>query len=322
MKSQNITQILTFIFSYMLLFSANAISDDFVTIGTGNISGVYYPAGSSICRFINKTRHEHGTRCSVAATSGSAYNIDHLIKENLTFAIIQSDLQYKNYYGEDIYEGRPNKKLRAIMSLHDDAFTIVTRKNSQIKTFDDLKHKKIYIGNEGSGSRLTMQILMKFKKWQDTDIADMQNFESHSLPEALCGGEVDAVIYSSGNPNGIVQEIASLCDASIIPAEGEEIDQLVKEYAYYSKAIIPGGLYAGNPYDINTFGFKSTLVTIEDTKNKVVYDLVKSIFMNFDAFKKTLPVFRDLNMNKMIQDGNSAPLHKGAEKFYKEKGMI
>ncbi len=297
-------------------------AEEFISVGTGNITGIYYPAGSNICRFLNKNRKDHGIRCSVAATSGSIHNLDSLAKGSLDFVIVQSDLQFKNYRGEDIYEDNANPELRSVFSLHDDAFTIVSRKDAQIRNFSDLKNKKIYLGNEGSGSRLTMQILMKFKGWDASDIIDTVNFKSRNYSDALCSGEIDAIVYSSGNPNGLIQETATSCDTFIVPVEGKEIDELIEHFSYYSKTEIPGGLYAGNPYDIKTFGFKATLVTKSSTDEKIVYNLVKSVFDNFDAFKKTLPVFRDLDMKKMISTGNTAPLHEGAVRFYKEKGLL
>ena len=139
---------------------------------------------------------------------------------------------------------------------------------------------------------------------------------------ALGDNKVDAIIYTVGHPNGSIQEATSTVDAKLIPVTGEAIDKLVSDNPYYAKATIPGGMYAGNADDIETFGVKATFVTSADVPDDMVYEVVKAVFDNFDRFKKLHPAFENLTEEQMIKDGLSAPLHDGAVKYYKERGWM
>ncbi len=297
--------------------------DKFITIGTGSVTGVYYPTGGAICRLVNKGRKSHGVRCSVESTSGSVYNLEALRKNELDFAIAQSDWQYNAYNGIDYFvEQGPNKGLRSLFSLHSEAFTVVARADSGIKTFEDLKGKRVNIGNQGSGNRATMEVLMKAEGWTTKDFKEALELKASDQADALCNNKIDVMIYSAGHPNGAVQEAATTCETVIVPVSGSKIDELIKAHPYYVRTVIPGGMYPGTPNDVETFGVKATLVTMEDEDEDVVYQLVKAVFDNFDNFKTLHPVFSTLDLKKMVKEGNIAPLHKGAERYFKEKGLL
>lgn len=309
----------------VLLFKAEgAVAEDkFITIGTGSVTGVYYPTGGAICRLVNKGRRTHGVRCSVESTSGSVYNLEALRKKELDFAIAQSDWQYNAYNGIDYFAQQgANKQLRSLFSLHSEAFTVVARADSSIKTFEDLKGKRVNIGNQGSGNRATMEVLMKAEGWTAKDFKETFELKASEQADALCSNKIDAMIYSAGHPNGAVQEAATTCETIIIPVEGPKVDELLKLHPYYVYTIIPGGMYPGTPNDVKTFGVKATLVTMEDENEEVVYQVVKAVFDNFDNFKTLHPVFSTLDLKKMVKEGSIAPLHKGAERYFKEKGLL
>lgn len=315
-------------FCALLLSSApmNAqASDKFITIGTGGVTGVYYPTGGAICRLVNRGRKEHGIRCSVESTGGSVYNLTTLRQGGLDFAIAQSDWQYHAYKGTDIQpfiDQGPFTDLRSVFSLHTEAFTVIVRSDSGIKKLDDLVGKRVNIGNAGSGNRATMEIVMKAKGWTRGSFKVASELKGSEQPQALCDNKIDAMIYNAGHPNGAVQEVATSCDVNIVAVDGAEIDKLIKDNPYYAYTIIPKGMYAGNPTDIKTFGVKATLVTTSKVSDEIVYQLVKSVFDNFENFKTLHPVFANLDPKKMISEGNTAPIHKGAERYYKEKGWI
>jgi TRAP transporter TAXI family solute receptor len=130
------------------------------------------------------------------------------------------------------------------------------------------------------------------------------------------------MIFTVGHPNGAVQEASTSCDTEIIPVQGEKIKNLILENPYYVESIIPGGTYAGNPKDIKTFGVKATVVALDNLGDETVYQIVKSVFDNFDSFKALHPVFSSLNMKKMVKEGNTIPLHKGAIKYFKENNLL
>ena len=302
---------------------ASAQENRFITIGTGGVTGVYYPTGGAICRLVNKDRKEHGIRCSVESTGGSSYNINTIRSGELDLGVAQSDVQYYALNGEKAFKDvGPFPELRAIFSIHPEPFTIVARADSGIKTFDDLKGKRVNIGNPGSGSRDTMEIVMNAKGWTLDDFALASELKPAEQSQALCDNKIDAMLYVVGHPSGSIQEAVSSCDSVLVEVAGPEIDKLVADNPYYRVATIPGGMYRGNPDDVQTFGVGATFVSSTATDADVVYNVVKAVFENFDDFKKLHPAFAILKKEEMVKDGLSAPLHDGAVKYFKEAGLM
>ncbi|BCL70383.1 putative TRAP transporter solute receptor, TAXI family precursor [Vibrio nigripulchritudo MADA3029] len=302
--------------------SANA-ADDFVTIGTGGVTGVYYPTGGAICRLVNKGRKDHGIRCSVESTGGSVYNINTIRAGELDLGIAQSDWQYHAYNGSSKFEDKgPFKDLRAVFSVHPEPFTVVARADSGIKKFEDLKGKRVNIGNPGSGQRGTMEVLMGELGWTMKDFKLASELKASEQSKALCDNKIDAMIYTVGHPSGAIKEATTSCDSVIVEVSGAAVDKLIQDNSFYRVATIPGGMYRGNDQDVTTFGVGATFVSSTAVKDKVVYEIVKSVFENFDTFKRLHPAFNNLKKEEMAKDGLSAPLHAGAEKYYKEAGII
>ncbi|MCW9078501.1 MAG: TAXI family TRAP transporter solute-binding subunit [Gammaproteobacteria bacterium] len=302
---------------------STASANSFITIGTGGVTGVYYPTGGAICRLVNKGRKEHGIRCSVESTGGSVYNLNTIRAGELDMGVAQSDWQYHAYNGTSKFaDAGPNKELRAVFSVHPEPFTVVARKDSGIKTFDDLKGKRVNIGNPGSGQRGTMEVVMAAKGWTNDDFTLVSELKAAEQSQALCDNKIDAMIYTVGHPNGSIKEATTSCDTVLVSVSGPEIDKLVADNAYYRKAVIPGGMYTGSPDDVSTFGVAATFVSSTNTPEGTVYQVVKAVFDNFDDFRKLHPAFGHLTKEEMTKDGLSAPLHDGAVKYYKEAGLM
>ncbi|PLY00219.1 MAG: C4-dicarboxylate ABC transporter substrate-binding protein [Desulfuromonas sp.] len=300
-----------------------AADNQFVTIGTGGVTGVYYPTGGAICRLVNKTRKEHGIRCSVESTGGSIYNLNAIANGELDMGVAQSDWQYHAYNGTSKFEEQgPNKDLRAVFSVHPEPFTMVARADSGIKEFSDIKGKRVNIGNPGSGQRGTMEVVMDAKGMKIDDLKLASELKAAEQSGALCDNKIDAMVYVVGHPNGSIKEATTSCDSVLVNVVGSAIDKLIKEKPYYRKATIPGGMYRGNPNDTQTFGVGATFVSSAKVPNDVIYNVVKAVFDNFDDFKKLHPAFGVLKKEEMIKDGLSAPLHDGAKKYYKEVGLL
>ncbi|MBN8543144.1 MAG: TAXI family TRAP transporter solute-binding subunit [Alphaproteobacteria bacterium] len=297
--------------------------EKFATIGTGAITGVYYPAGGAICRLLNQKRKEHGIRCFVESTGGSIYNLNALRDGELTFAIVQSDWQYNAYKGEGIFDNGPAfSDLRSVFSLHSEMFTVAVRPGSGIRSFSDLKGKKVNVGNPGSGMREIMQEMMSIKGWTESDFAMASELRPSDAAKALCDGTIDAMVFAAGHPNGLIQEITAGCGATLVPIQGPEVDALIKKYPYYARTAIPGGMYKGNAQNTPTFGVKATLVTTAEVSDETVYQIAKGVFNNFDDFKTLHFVFATLEKDRMVEAGLTAPLHDGALRYYKESGML
>ncbi|MEO5343621.1 MAG: TAXI family TRAP transporter solute-binding subunit [Gammaproteobacteria bacterium SHHR-1] len=300
-----------------------ASASNFITIGTGGVTGVYYPTGGAICRLVNKGRKQHGIRCSVESTGGSVYNLNSIRAGELDMGVVQSDWQYHAYHGSDRFAARgPDKALRAVFSVHAEPFTLLARKDANINTLDDLKGKRVNIGNPGSGQRGTMEVVMQAKGWSKDDFSLTSELKAAEQARALCDNKIDAMVYVVGHPNGSIKEATTSCETRLVPVTGAEIDQLVTANAYYRKAVIPGGMYSGNPQDVNTFGVGATFVSSTRTPADTIYQLVKAVFENFDDFRKLHPAFANLDKRAMVRDSLSAPLHEGAERYYREAGLL
>ena len=310
---------------FVMAFSSAASSADttFVTIGTGGVTGVYYPTGGAIARLTNKGKKEHGIRASVESTGGSVYNLNAIAAGELDMGVAQSDWQYHAYNGTSKFKDKgPNKELRAVFSVHPEPFTVVARTDSGIKNFMDLKGKRVNVGNPGSGQRGTMEVLMKELGWTMDDYKLASELKPAEQSQALCDNKIDAFVYTVGHPNGSIKEATTSCDAVIVTVDGPAVDKLVEANSYYRVATIPGGMYRGSDSDVKTFGVGATFVSSTKTPEKVIYTVVKSVFENFDSFKKLHPAFAVLKKEEMVKDGLSAPLHDGAAKYYKEAGLI
>ncbi|KUI96569.1 TAXI family TRAP transporter solute-binding subunit [Vibrio sp. MEBiC08052] len=298
-------------------------AQEFITIGTGSVTGVYYPTGGAICKLVNKDRKEHDIRCSVESTGGSIYNVNTIRSGELDFGIVQSDWQYHGYNGTSKFaEQGPYKKLRAMFSLHTEPFNVIARTDAHIDNIKDLKGKRVNIGNPGSGDRATMQVVMDSMGWTKDSFKLTSELKGSERSQALCDNKIDAFIYVVGHPNGSIKEATTSCDAKLVPVTGPEIDKIVSENPYYTYTDVPAGMYRGTDQDVKSFGVAATLVTSADVPDKVAYNVAKAVFENFDTFKRLHPAFAHLKKEDMVKAGISIPLHPGAVKYYKEVGLL
>jgi TRAP transporter TAXI family solute receptor len=297
--------------------------DTFISIGTGGVTGVYYPTGGAICRMIAKNRAENHIRCAVESTGGSVYNVNAIQSGEIEFGVAQSDVQFNAYNGTGSFADQgANPDLRSVFSIHPEPFTVVARADAGITTFADLQGKRVNIGNAGSGQRATMDVLMEALGWTTADFALASELQAAEQSQALCDNNIDAMVYTVGHPSGSIQEATTACDAVLVTVAGPEVDQLVADFPYYRIATIPGGMYRGNDADVATFGVGATLVTSANVSDEIVYQLVKSVFDDIDQFRSLHPAFANLDPAQMANDGLSAPLHPGAERYFREAGLI
>jgi hypothetical protein len=306
------------------LMAAPAVAQQkYVTIGTGGVTGVYYAAGGAICRLVNKDRAKHGLRCSVESTGGSVFNINTIKAGELDFGVAQSDAQYNAVKGVGAFkDAGPYGDLRTVMSLHPEPFTVLTRKEANIRTFADLKGKKFNVGNPGSGTRASMDELLAAMNWKMSDFALASELKADEHGPALCDNKIDGFFYGVGHPSANIQDPTTTCGARLVSLTGPAVEKLVAEKPYYSYATIPAGLYPNNPQETKTYGVLATLVTSSKVPADTVYVIVKAVFDNFDEFKKLHPAFASLKPEEMVKAGLSAPLHEGAARYYREKGWI
>jgi uncharacterized protein len=301
---------------------ARAQDTQFISMGTGGVTGVYYPVGGAICRLVNQERREHGIRCAVESTGGSVFNVNAMIEGDLEFGIVQSDVQYNAYHGHDMWEGEAFEDLRAVFALHGEPMTVVARADSAIHHLDDLAGNRVNIGNPGSGQRALFENVMEEKGWDMGTFSLASELASAEQAQALCDNMIDAFVFTVGHPAGSIQEATTTCDTRIVGAEGETMDALVEEFPFYFGATIPGGMYRGTDEDVTTFGVGATMVTRSDVDDDTVYAVVRAVFENFDSFRDLHPALANLDPATMATEGLTAPLHPGAERYYQEQGWL
>lgn len=296
--------------------------DQFVTIGTGGQTGVYYVVGQSICQLVNRDTAKTNIKCNAPSTGASVANLNAIAAHQMEMGIAQSGWQYHAYNGSSSFEGKKNDKLRAVFSIHPEPFTLMARDDANIQSFDDLKGKRVNVGDPGSGTRATMNVILAAKGWTDKEFKVASELKPAEMASVMCDNNLDAITYNVGHPNGALKEAAASCNAHLVPITGPEIDKLVADNPYYAKATIPGGLYKGTDNPVDTFGVYATLVTSADVDADRVYAVVKAVFDNFDRFKRLHPAFENLKEEEMIKNALSAPLHEGAIRYYKERGWL
>ena len=305
-----------------ILTPVSAMAGGQILIGTGSKDGVYYYAGKAICQIVSKT--VEGISCEVLPTAGSLYNLNNVRQGGLDIGICQSDWQFHAVKRSGPFEFMDGAfdNLRALFSLHSEPFTLVVRRDAGISNLDGIPGHRINIGNPGSGQRATMEVVMGAMGWNRKDFQLVEELNASEQSFALCNNRIQAMVYTVGHPNESVAKAVRLCNAIIVPADGPVIDKLVADNPYYAYATIPGGLYAGIDDPVRTFGVKATVVASSDLSEETAYQIVKAVFDNLDRFRKLHPALNVLRPEQMVKDGISAPLHDGAVRYFKEKGLM
>ncbi|WP_169719623.1 TAXI family TRAP transporter solute-binding subunit [Psychromonas aquimarina] len=295
----------------------------YVTIGTGSITGVYYPTGGAVCHLINEIKDSEKIHCEIKSTPGSIYNLAGIRSGELDLGVVQSDWQYHAYSGTSRYaEQGKFFTLRSLFSVHAEPFTVLARADANVNHFEDLLGKRINIGSPRSGQRATMDMLLDLYGWKLQDFAAVSELNPSEQAKALCDDKVDAIIYVVGHPNSSIKEASGACQTKLVNVSGDKISSLINTRSYYRNAVIPGGMYRGSDQDTTTFGVGATIVTTTLLPEEAAYNLVKAVFENHGLFVQLHPAFQDLNKNGMVSDSLTAPLHPGAVRYYKEAGLM
>ena len=295
---------------------------EFITIGTGGVTGTYYPTGGAICQMVNKNKKTTNIRCSVESTGGSVYNVNTIKAGELDFGISQSDTAYQAYKGEGKFEGAAAvPELRSAIAIYPELLALVVSQKSGIKTINDLKGKKINMDSPGSGTRMTAEMVFDAFGLKTSDLALTNELKSSEGPTMLQDNHIDGYFFMVGHPTANIKDAANSVDISIVPIEGTGIDAMIKKYPYFAKGTISGSFYKGVPNDVPSIGVKAVLVTSTKVKDEVVYQVVKTILDNFEKFKELHPAYKTITKESLLE-GLSVPQHPGAIKAFKEAGLL
>lgn len=292
-----------------------------IIIGTGSEAGVYYQVGRAICRLVNK--RAQGVTCKAIPTPGSLHNLGNVRDGALDFGLAQSDWHYHAVHGTGPVEFMTGSfdELRAVFSVHNEAFTLVVRRDAGIRGLADLPGRRVNIGNPGSGHRATMEVVMQAMGWEKDDFALAAELNAAEQSLALCHDRIQAMVYTVGHPNPSVAKAIGLCDATLATVSGPVIDKLVADNPYYAYTTIPGGMYDGTLDPVTTFGVLATLVTSSNVEPRLVGEVVAAVFDDLAAFKRMHAAFGVLEPAGMTRDGLSAPLHDAARDYYERNGI-
>jgi TRAP transporter TAXI family solute receptor len=294
-----------------------------VTLSTGTPGGIYQPVGNAVCRMFNLPE-EHQPRPCVAVTSdGSVANIQRVESGESAFGLAQTDIAYAAFHGEGPFAAAgPDPKLRVLIALYPEAFTVVARADSHIRDFQDLRDRRIGIGTSGAGYTYTRDVLVELYGWKIPDAERVLELGSADQNEALCTDKVDAIIFEAGHPNGLTQEATTDCQAKLVRVAGPAIDRLLTTHSYYVASLIPGGMYAGNPDSVPTISTLAVLVTSSSQSDELAYEVVKSVFDNLADFRRLHPALSALGIKDMVPSDSVMPIHPGALKYYHETGLM
>lgn len=315
-----------------------------ITVGTGGVTGLYYPTGGAICRLLKKNTN---FQCKVLSTGGSVDNIEKLQKDTIQIGIVQSDIQYDVVHGLGKFKGKPDANLRALFALYIEPLTLVTRKDTGFETLKSLtnikkniqntqkskkekereiktqlKKLKIDIGNPGSGERNTIELLMQELGWTTDMFAGTSQLPGAQRASALCKKDIDAYVYMVGHPSNAMREVARNCSVTFIQIPSNVISDFVKKYPFYTAFEIPSGLYRGIDALTPTIGVSATVVASQALPEETAYQITKNVFEQLETFKRLNTAYQHMTPQSMSQNALSAPLHPGALRYYHESGLI
>lgn len=296
----------------------------FISISTGDVSGMDYQAGGAICSLVNAKRSDHQIRCTVKSSPGGVENILALRQGEREFGIAQSDVVQQAWRGNGPFsEIGEFQGLRTVFALHPETLTLVAHSDADIETVQDLRDKRVNIGPDTSGQAASMTALMDALGWTEDDFASTTDLGTSEQVDAFCEGEIDVAVFVTGHPNNSVKETLS-CDGSMIPVEGPAINRLVRSASYYDTTVIPGGTYGGGSSDIATYGVRSLLLSSTNTPQRIVREVTRSVFEQSDQFRTWHRAFESLEPAGMARgvEAVDAPLHPGAEDWLDDEGLL
>ena len=292
-----------------------------VSLGTGELKGVYYPVGLAICDIVNRDINKHGVRCSAEGTPGSVYNLDAIRDGELEFGIVQSDVAHAAYKGEGAYADKPFPELRSVLALYPELITIMVREGSPIHGIADLAGRRVNVGRLGSGAFATWSTIETALGWKNEEKTQITDLGPVAASNALCAGEIDASLLVVGHPSDTVRTQLSACAANFVAVSGPEIDALVSSAPYLRKASIPGALY-GLTADTPTIGTNAVVMTSESENAKAVAAFAQATIAQISNLRTKHPALANLTVEEMTGGSFPAPLHPAASQVYEDLGLL
>ena len=287
----------------------------FLNIGTGGTAGTYYPIGGAMAEILNK--EIPGMSASAQSTGASVANVNMLGDGTIDLATVQNDIAYYAAHGTEMFVDKKVDGLKGVASLYPETCQFVTLKSSGIKSLSELKGKRIAVGAVGSGVEANVrQILAAYGiSYDDIDAQYLSFAEGAS---ALKDGNVDVAVLTAGYPTASVQDIAAQNPVRLLPVEDKIADDLIAQYPFYTKTVIPGGTYAGFDEAVPSVSVMAMLVAGPTVNEELGYKVTKAIFSHLDRLQAAHAVGKQITRDS-VKAGMSLPMNEGAEKYFNEK---
>lgn len=286
-----------------------------IKIGTGSKNALAYPIVSAMCDIFNKNSLNKEVFCQVISTGGSEDNLDGIINGKFDMGVIKADMQYNAYNGIGIFAGKPYRDLRTLFGLHNEYLTMIVKNNSKINSFGDFKNKRVYIGNNGSGSRILVDKLFKEIGWKKQDFKEIYEDQADTIYDLFCQNKIDAAIYLVGHPNDIFVKTLKKCDVKLISFSRREIENYIDFFPHIYTGKIAKGTYKNQNNDIDTFASQLLLASSSKVDEKIIYDFTQIMFEHQDELKSKIKMLKGVSfLNSGV---NVIPFHNGAMRYYK-----
>ena len=303
----------------VLLAGCNGTSDvegkKFLNIGTGGTAGTYYPIGGAIAEVLNK--EIPGMSASAQSTGASVANINMLGDGEIDLATVQNDIAYYAAHGTEMFKDKKVDGLQGIASLYPETCQFVTLKSSGIKSLAELKGKRVVVGAVGSGVEANVRQILAAYGVTYSDI-DAQYLSFAEGASALKDGNVDVAVLTAGYPTASVQDIASQNPVRLLPVEEKIADDLIAQYPFYTKTVIPAGTYAGFDEEVSSVAVMAMLVAGSTVNADLGYSVTKAIFGNLDRLQAAHTVGKQITKDT-AKAGMSLPMNAGAERYFDGK---
>lgn len=288
----------------------------YISIGTAKVGGTWYPIGAGIAEVLNK--NVPGIQATAEETNGAVANVQLINDGKAEVGLTMPSTAFESYTGQGNFKGKKNL-LMAWFSIEDVYQTTIVPKGSSINSATDIKGKRVGIGQPGSANFIDGKLWLEASGVSTNDVKMLYMSQSE-MADALKNGQIDVFLWCTGYPSASIQEIALARDVVFLPTSKEAIDEIQKKYPYYLLKSIPPGVYKGLDKKLPTMSYRRMVVIREDLDEDTVYKMTKAIFENLNYLGSVHPIFKDINLNNAL-DSLSIPLHPGALKYFKEKGV-